>query len=85
MGAGGDQPGQRKLSFIYLMKGGGLPLLIGSAYQHRRSCRTGSVNVSPQRKLCRSGSFPANALTSMSSVERGRWKLVIIASTARNR
>ena len=50
----------------------------------RRSCRSDIAPGSPRRTPGRSA-LAREPLTSISSVDLGRWKFVIIASTARNR
>ena len=55
----------------------------GSASRRRRS-RSGTARGSRARRARGSASTPANAITSASSVVRGRWKFVSSASTRRN-
>ncbi len=57
--------------------------LTGSA-SHRRRSRSGSAPRPRAGRGARVSSAPAKAITSASSVERGRWKLVSSASTRRN-
>ena len=56
----------------------------GSA-SRRRSCRSGSRARPPRGRPPAPGLAPANAATSISSVERGRWKFVIRSVTTRKR
>ena len=58
----------------------------GHRIRHRvaEASRSGSARRSPRGTARASRSTPANAITSASSVERGRWKLVTSAPTARN-
>ena len=57
--------------------------LFRSAWRRRRR-RSGSAARSRARRRARMVSSPANAATSISRVDRGRWKLVISRSTSRN-